>query len=139
VIFEKSHGRQVADRAGRKIAGGQPGLCRHAGYTIEEVLLLNFDTITHPDDIAESRECVRSLLANERSDCRMEKRYLHKSGRPIWTDESTTMLRTPRGRRSASLPPLWRSPRASSRRRKPENPKRNTRVLLKIPAIRYSC
>jgi len=93
VIFEKATVGKLLTAPDGKLLEVNPAFADMLGYTIEEVQQLNFDTITHPDDITESRECVRSLLANERSDCRVEKRYLHKSGRPIWTDESTTLLR----------------------------------------------
>jgi two-component system, cell cycle sensor histidine kinase and response regulator CckA len=63
------------------------------GRTTEELQRANFVDLTHPDDLAESRECVRCLLANERSDCRMEKRYRHRDGRFVWADVSTTLLR----------------------------------------------
>jgi PAS domain S-box-containing protein len=67
------------------------------GYTIEEVQQLNFAQITHPDDVAESRECIRILLAGEQIVYRMEKRYIHKSGDIVWTNVSTTLLRDEQG------------------------------------------
>jgi len=62
------------------------------GYPLDEMMNINFADITHPDDISESRECVRSLLAKEKSAWRFEKRYLHKNGSIVWTDISTTLL-----------------------------------------------
>ncbi len=67
------------------------------GYTIEEVQRLNFAQITHPDDVAASRECIRVLLADEQTVYRFEKRYIHKSGGIVWVDISTTLLRNGRG------------------------------------------
>ena len=63
------------------------------GYTIEEIQKLNFVEITHPDDVAENRECIRILLADEQTTYRMEKRYIHKNGHLVWADVSTTLLR----------------------------------------------
>ena len=67
------------------------------GYKIKEIQQTNFLQITHPDDVAESRECVRCLLAGEQNNYRMEKRYVHKNGNVIWTDLSTTLLSDEKG------------------------------------------
>jgi PAS domain S-box-containing protein len=67
------------------------------GYSIDKVKQLNFAQITYPDDIAESRECIRLLLAGEQTEYRMEKRYIHKSGDIVWVDVSTTLLRNEQG------------------------------------------
>jgi len=67
------------------------------GYSIEEMQQLNFAQATHPKDIAESRECIRCLLANEKTRYRMEKRYFHRSGKIVWTDVSTSLLRDNHG------------------------------------------
>jgi PAS domain S-box-containing protein len=64
------------------------------GYSMEEMHQLNFKNITHPDDLTESMDCMRCLLANERDKYRMEKRYFHKSGKIIWADVSTTLFRS---------------------------------------------
>jgi len=63
------------------------------GYSLEEMQSISFSEITHPDDLAESKECVRCLLAGERDRWVMEKRYLHKDGRPIWTHVTTSLQR----------------------------------------------
>jgi PAS domain S-box-containing protein len=67
------------------------------GYSIEDMQQLNFVDITHPDDIPDSRECMRILLANEQDKYRMEKRYFHKNGKIIWADVSTSLLRNGSG------------------------------------------
>jgi PAS domain S-box-containing protein len=68
------------------------------GYTIEKMEQLNIADVTNPDDIAESRECIRSLLAGERATYRMEKRYIQKDGHQIWSDISTMFHRDAQGR-----------------------------------------
>ncbi|MEI7637586.1 MAG: PAS domain S-box protein [Syntrophus sp. (in: bacteria)] len=67
------------------------------GYTIEEVRQINFAQITHPDDLAESQECVRILLTGEQATYRFEKRYIHKNGNIVWADVSTTLLHGEQG------------------------------------------
>lgn len=71
--------------------------CEMLGYTKDEFARISFKEITHPDDVAESVECVRCLLAGERETYRMEKRYIHKDGRVLWTDVGTMLVRDTNG------------------------------------------
>jgi PAS domain S-box-containing protein len=48
--------------------------------------------------MAESRECIRCLLANERESYRMEKRYFSKNGSVVWADVSTMLHRDAGGK-----------------------------------------
>ncbi len=58
--------------------------CELMGYTAEEVLARALPDITHPDDIAASGRELRRLISGETKSCQIEKRYIHKSGRPVW-------------------------------------------------------
>ncbi|MEW6187807.1 MAG: PAS domain S-box protein, partial [Thermodesulfobacteriota bacterium] len=75
-----------------------PALAGMLGYSREELAVLNFADITHPEDLAESRECVRSLLAGEQDTWTMEKRYRTKDGPWLWTSVTTRLLRDGQGR-----------------------------------------
>jgi PAS domain S-box-containing protein len=68
------------------------------GYTIGELEKVNWTDITYPDDIPESREGIRGLMAGEKTSYRMEMRYFHKSGRIVWADVSTALLGDSEGR-----------------------------------------
>lgn len=93
VVFERSPlGKSLTAPDGKLLQINQ-ALADLLGYTIEEMQQLNFAEVTHPDDIAKSWESVRGLLANEQSSYRIEKRYIHKSGKLIWTEVNTTLLR----------------------------------------------
>jgi PAS domain S-box-containing protein len=72
-------------------------LCEMLGYSAAELEEKTFAAITHLDDVDESRECVRCLLAGEQETYRLEKRYLHRDGHFVWTDVSTTLLRDEHG------------------------------------------
>ena len=67
------------------------------GYPVEELQLLDLAQITHPDDMAKSLEIIRALMSGEQSDYRLEKRYIHKSGRIVWAEVSTTLFRNEQG------------------------------------------
>jgi PAS domain S-box-containing protein len=68
------------------------------GYSVEEMQTISFGAITHPDDLAESRECIRALLAGERDTWTMDKRYLAKDGRKVWTQVTTRLQRDDEGK-----------------------------------------
>ncbi|TAK08714.1 MAG: PAS domain S-box protein [Candidatus Manganitrophaceae bacterium] len=56
------------------------------GYTKEELLARTFQDITHPDDLAPNLEFKERLLAGEIHTYKMEKRYIRKDGRIVWTN-----------------------------------------------------
>lgn len=67
--------------------------CDIVGYTKEECEKIDWSTITHPDDVQASVDIVRSLIAGKRFSAHFEKRYIHKSGRIVWTDVNTYLHR----------------------------------------------
>jgi PAS domain S-box-containing protein len=67
------------------------------GYTREELQATNFAVLTHPDDVAASRELIRCLMAGERETCSLEKRYRHKNGSIVWASVHSALLRDDRG------------------------------------------
>ena len=96
-VFEHSSiGKSLTSPDGRPIEVN-PAFAAMLGYTVEEMSTLNFATVTHPDDVPESHECIRCLLAGERSTYRMEKRYIHRNGSIVWTLVNTSLLRDEAG------------------------------------------
>jgi PAS domain S-box-containing protein len=67
--------------------------CDMLGYTEEELKALKWSDISHPDEVEISRENVDKLLRGEVESASFEKRYLHKSGREVWTLISTYLQR----------------------------------------------
>ncbi|HPA46086.1 MAG TPA: PAS domain S-box protein [bacterium] len=72
-------------------------LCTMLGYSEEELLGRHFAEISHPDDVAVSREGARGLRENRFESFRLEKRYLHKNGQVVWVTLSTFLLRNAGG------------------------------------------
>ncbi|MDD5388599.1 MAG: PAS domain S-box protein [Gallionellaceae bacterium] len=67
------------------------------GYSREELLRLDFQSITHPDDLSEDLEYMRQVLNGEIDSYRVEKRYLHKDGGTVWAGVTVSLVRTPGG------------------------------------------
>ncbi|MBV7540308.1 EAL domain-containing protein [Acidovorax sp. sic0104] len=65
------------------------------GYTVEEMLTLNFQAITHPGDLAEDVRQLERLKAAEIPEYRLEKRYLHKEGHVVWADLTVSPMWSP--------------------------------------------
>ena len=58
--------------------------CNLVGRTNEELITMDFQSITHADDLAEDVENVRKCLTKEQNEYNMEKRYVRKNGESIW-------------------------------------------------------
>ena len=74
-----------------------PLVCELTGYNEQELLAMNFQEITHPDDLEADLEQVRALLSNEIRSYGMEKRYVRKDGSVVWVQLSVSLIRDESG------------------------------------------
>lgn len=72
-------------------------LCEIVGYAADELLKIDFQTITHPDDLNADLGHLKELLAGTTSHYEMEKRYFHKQGSVVWILLTVTLVRDPAG------------------------------------------
>ncbi|MDZ7680104.1 MAG: diguanylate cyclase [Acidimicrobiales bacterium] len=63
-----------------------PAFAEITGYSVEELLEVEFEAITHPDDLGDDLALVRQIIGGEVRSYRLEKRYLHKEGHPVWAE-----------------------------------------------------
>ncbi|MBD1909434.1 MULTISPECIES: PAS domain S-box protein [unclassified Leptolyngbya] len=68
-------------------------LCKMLGYSEAELLGMDCQPITHPEDRDRYQAYVQQLLNNEHSTCQLEKRYFHKQGHIVWTILSMSLVR----------------------------------------------
>ena len=72
-------------------------LCDMLGYSEGELKSLSVAAVTHPDDLAVGRECVRCLTAGEEDVYRFQTRYLRDDGGVVRADVSTSLFRDAQG------------------------------------------
>ena len=68
-------------------------LCQILGYAEEELLLTDFLSVTHPDDLPTALSNIGQLLKGKVAASQMEKRYIHKSGHEVWVHWSVSLVR----------------------------------------------
>ncbi|MGA9377777.1 MAG: PAS domain S-box protein, partial [Phormidium sp.] len=71
--------------------------CEFVGYPEAELLAINFQAITHPDDLDLDLNYVQQCLRGELRNYELEKRYLHKLGYTVWGLLSVSLLRNAQG------------------------------------------
>ncbi len=74
-----------------------PSLCTIVGYSEEELLATDFQTLSHPDDLEVNLAYMRQLLAGTIPTYQIEKRYFHKNGQVVWVLVSTSLVRDGHG------------------------------------------
>ncbi|QLA14986.1 ATP-binding protein [Desulfolutivibrio sulfoxidireducens] len=73
-------------------------LCAMLGFSAEELRQLDFQRVTHPDDLEADLGYMARMLAGEIDTYSMEKRYLRSDGHPIWVTLTTSLVRDAKGR-----------------------------------------
>src|SRR5205085_6876904 len=67
------------------------------GYTGEELKLIRFADVTHPEDANLNTNYFKELMEGKRLQYSMEKRYIRKNGDVVWTNLLVSALRDARG------------------------------------------
>jgi two-component system CheB/CheR fusion protein len=66
-------------------------LCQLVGYTREELLAMDFQTITHPDDLNSDLTQFEDLKSGDINSYTLRKRYIHKQGHEVHIDLTVSM------------------------------------------------
>lgn len=72
-------------------------VCDFLGYSSAEFAEINFQTITHPDDLEEDLIQVKKILSGETEKYQIEKRYVTKRNTIVWTILSVSLIRNADG------------------------------------------
>ena len=85
MLFEQAAvGVAQADAVTGRFARVNRKLCEITGYRQTEMLSLDVQRLTHPNDWEGSRDNIARLTTGEMNEFRMEKRLIHKDGTAIW-------------------------------------------------------
>ncbi|CAN5727979.1 hypothetical protein BH18ACT15_BH18ACT15_03840 [soil metagenome] len=93
-------GMALVDMDGRWLQANG-ALCRLTGYSLDALLSVGFQDITHPDDLAADEEQAKRLRDGSIESYRLEKRFIHAEGHPVWVSFNSSLVRMPGG------PPLY--------------------------------
>jgi diguanylate cyclase (GGDEF)-like protein/PAS domain S-box-containing protein len=72
-------------------------LCGILGYSGQELLEIDFQTLTYSEDLDADLSHLNLLVAGDIPDYEMEKRYINKAGETIWALLSVSMVRKTTG------------------------------------------
>ncbi len=73
-----------------------PSMREIVGYSDQELLITDFQTLTHPADLAAANTMFYELVGGKPT-CHMEKRYHRKGGREVWVLWSASTVRAADG------------------------------------------
>lgn len=68
-------------------------ICQLVGYSQGELLNIDFQSITYPDDLESDLAFLKEALRGERETYQLEKRYFHKDGSVVWGHLSVSTIR----------------------------------------------
>ncbi len=68
-------------------------LCEIVGFGEAELLVSDFQTITHPDDLGHDLAELYRMAAGEILTSQLEKRYVHRLGHDVWVSSSASLVR----------------------------------------------
>jgi diguanylate cyclase (GGDEF)-like protein/PAS domain S-box-containing protein len=102
LVESEAHFRNAFDYAAIGMAVVSPvgkwlrvnrSLCEIVGYSEAELLVSDFQAITHRDDLGNDLAEVYRMLAGEILISQLEKRYIHRLGHDVWVSSSASLVR----------------------------------------------
>jgi two-component system sensor histidine kinase/response regulator len=72
-----------------------PALCRITGYSAEQLRSVDFQALTHPDDLPAGLALGERVRSGELPGFEIEKRYIHADGHPVWVRLFASLLSEP--------------------------------------------
>ncbi|HXI03989.1 MAG TPA: PAS domain S-box protein, partial [Candidatus Saccharimonadales bacterium] len=102
-IFEKTTAGMATVAVDGTFLQVNPAMCRFLGYPESELLTLSVQEVTHPEDIAQTRQVFSNTPGSEPECVDLEKRYLRKDGTTVWGRTSAAWIRGASGRADYSV------------------------------------
>jgi PAS domain S-box-containing protein len=73
-------------------------LCEITGYNADELMHLNFQSITHPDDLPTNLHKLDQAVVGMIKSYRIDKRYIRKDGSTVWVNVTGVLMRDTQGK-----------------------------------------
>lgn len=96
IFNQAAVGIAVADLGGRFLEMNKK-FTEILGYAEKELKSLDYNTITHPDDLELTRKSMVRLMSGEIPEYVIEKRFVRKDGKTVWALTTVTALRDVNG------------------------------------------
>ncbi|XPV74742.1 MAG: EAL domain-containing protein [Desulfovibrio sp.] len=68
-------------------------LCDIIGYSRDELLQMNYQAVTHPEDVQRNISFLNNILSGSAKEYSTEKRYIRKDGVIVWIDLTVGLIR----------------------------------------------
>ncbi len=65
-------------------------LCGILGYSKDEFLAMDFQSVIFPEDLGDALVKIHDLVSGKSANCQMEQRYRHKLGKTVWASWSVS-------------------------------------------------
>ncbi len=89
-------GMALTDEGG-VVVRANGALCELTGRHVEELTGTRLDALVHPDELGYDRRAIAQLVDGQRSEDKVETRFMHVSGATIWVAIQATMIRDEEG------------------------------------------
>jgi PAS domain S-box-containing protein len=96
-IFEDGPLGMGIIRPDGRLADVNDAFCQMVGYTPDELRNLSFADITHPDDIDANLDLQGKIFRGDIDHYQIEKRYIRKTGEPVWAKLTASVIRDDQG------------------------------------------
>jgi PAS domain S-box-containing protein len=114
--------------------------CEMLGYSVEELMQLTFQQLTHPDDKKQNQQEINDILLGVHDSRIIEKRYISKSGETVWARLSVTLQRD---KNDQPLHLITISENITENKltesRREEAERSLTQLLKNLPGVAYRC
>ncbi len=80
-----------------RFADANPAFCRITGYSIEELLTMEFRQLVHPEDYALNMKLTDQMMSGQSDYFVVENRYIRKDKTDVWVRKSLSLVRDAMG------------------------------------------
>ncbi|MGD0547557.1 MAG: PAS domain S-box protein, partial [Terracidiphilus sp.] len=92
-VFDQAPIGMAATTLDGHIVMANAAFCSIMGHSEEELLVMSWTKLTHPEDLPFSREMLERLLETPGESAATEKRYIRRDGETVWGQVTVSLMR----------------------------------------------